>query len=105
MADICDTCAFEDACPSAHFNKTESSICAFYISMCRDKSDGTYWEESIIPIQGRLAELTVLIKAEKSREEGFRLKQRRTALRGIRNELEKTAVYLEHYYRGGEGDA
>ena len=45
----------------------------------------TYWEESIIPIQGRLAELTVLIKAEKSREERFRLKQRRTALRGIRN--------------------
>ena len=43
MADICDTCAFEDACPSAHFNKTESSICAFYISMRRDKSDGTYW--------------------------------------------------------------
>ena len=47
----------------------------------------------------------MLIKAEKSREERFRLKQRRTALRGIRNELEKTAVYLEHYYRGGEGDA
>lgn len=65
----------------------------------------TYWAESIIPIQGRLAELTVLIKAEKSREERFRLKQRRTALRAIRNELEKTAVYLEHYYRGGEGDA
>ena len=65
----------------------------------------TYWAESIIPIQGRLAELTVLINAEKSREERFRLKQRRTALRGIRNELEKTAVYLEHYYRGREGDA
>ena len=47
MADICDTCAFEDACPSAHFNKTESSICAFYISMRRDKSDGTYWEEAL----------------------------------------------------------
>ena len=45
MTDICDSCAFEDACPSAHFNKTESSICAFYISMRRDKSDGTYWEE------------------------------------------------------------
>ena len=47
MADICDTCAFEDACPRAHFNKTESSICAFYISMRRDKSDGTYWEEAL----------------------------------------------------------
>ena len=47
MADICDTCAFEDACPSAHFNKTESSICAFYISMRRDKSDGTYWGEAL----------------------------------------------------------
>ena len=47
MADICDTCAFEDACPSAHFNKTESSTCAFYISMRRDKSDGTYWGEAL----------------------------------------------------------
>ena len=63
----------------------------------------TYWEESIIPIQGRIAELTVLIKAETSREERYRLKQRRAALRGMRNELEKTAVYLEHYYRDREG--
>lgn len=63
----------------------------------------TYWAESIIPIQGRIAELTVLIKVEKSREVRFRLKQRRTTLRRIRNELEKAAVYLEHYYRGGEG--
>ena len=47
MTDICDTCAFEGACPSAHFNKTESSVCAFYISMRRDKSDGTYWEEAL----------------------------------------------------------
>lgn len=23
MADICDSCAFEDACPSAHFNITD----------------------------------------------------------------------------------
>ena len=23
MTDICDACAFEDACPSAHFNKTD----------------------------------------------------------------------------------
>lgn len=38
---------YEDACPSAHFNKTEPSICAFYISMRRDKSDGTYWEEAL----------------------------------------------------------
>ena len=44
MADICNTCDFEDACPIAHFNKPESSICAFYISMRRDKSDGTYLE-------------------------------------------------------------
>lgn len=33
MADICDSCAFEDACSSAHFNKTELSICAFYKSI------------------------------------------------------------------------
>lgn len=30
MADICDSCAFEDVCPSAHFNITEASKCAFY---------------------------------------------------------------------------
>lgn len=65
----------------------------------------TYWAESIIPIQGRIAELTVLIKTEASREERFRLKARRTALRRMRNELEATAVYLEHYYRSREGDA
>lgn len=45
MLDICDTCAFEDACPSAHFNKTESSVCAFYKSLQKDKPDGTYWRE------------------------------------------------------------
>lgn len=28
MADICDTCAFEDACPSAHFHPTGRNICA-----------------------------------------------------------------------------
>lgn len=47
MADICDTCAFEDACPSAHFNKTESSICAFYKSLRKDKLDGAYWREAL----------------------------------------------------------
>lgn len=45
MADICDTCAFEDVCPSAHFNKTESSICAFYKNLRKDKLDGAYWRE------------------------------------------------------------
>lgn len=45
MDDLCDTCAFEDACPSAHFNKTESSVCAFYISMRKDRPDGTFWKE------------------------------------------------------------
>ena len=47
MLDICDTCAFEDACPSAHFNKTESSVCAFYKSLQKDKPDGTYWREAL----------------------------------------------------------
>ena len=47
MADLCDTCAFEDACPSAHFNKTESSICAFYKSMREDRPDGTFWREAL----------------------------------------------------------
>lgn len=47
MLDICDTCAFEDACPSAHFNKMESSVCAFYKSLQKDKPDGTYWREAL----------------------------------------------------------
>ena len=47
MADICDTCDFEDACPSAHFNKTESSICAFYKSLRKDKPDGAWWKEAL----------------------------------------------------------
>lgn len=46
MLDICDTCAFEDACPSAHY-KTESSVCAFYKSLRTDKPDGTYWREAL----------------------------------------------------------
>lgn len=33
MDDICDTCAFEDACPSAHFHPTDRYICADYKSM------------------------------------------------------------------------
>lgn len=47
MADICDSCAFEDVCPSAHFNITEASKCAFYKSIRRDKSDGTWWKETL----------------------------------------------------------
>ena len=47
MTDICDTCAFEDACLSAHFNKTESSVCAFYKSIKRNGQDGTYWKEAL----------------------------------------------------------
>ena len=47
MADICYSCAFEDSCPSSHFNKTESSICAFYTSMKKDTPDGTYWREAL----------------------------------------------------------
>lgn len=47
MVDVCDTCAFEDVCSSAHFNKTESSVCAFYKSLLTDKPDGTYWREAL----------------------------------------------------------
>ena len=46
MADICDSCAFEDSCPSSHFNKTESSICAFYTSTRDDRPDGSWWKEA-----------------------------------------------------------
>lgn len=28
--DICDTCAFEDACPSSHFHPTGRNVCAAY---------------------------------------------------------------------------
>ena len=47
MADICDSCAFEDSCPSSHFNKTESSICAFYTSTRDDRPDGSWWKEAL----------------------------------------------------------
>lgn len=46
MADICDTCALEDFCPSAHFNKTEASECAFYKGLRGNKPDGTWWKEA-----------------------------------------------------------
>lgn len=64
MLDICDTCAFEDACPSAHFNKTESSVCAFYKSLRTDKPDGTYWSaqiaEEIADVQIMLEQMELL---------------------------------------------
>lgn len=47
MTDICSTCAFEDACPGAHFNKTAVSFCAFYKSLSKDNPDGTYWMEAM----------------------------------------------------------
>ena len=34
--DICDTCAFEDACPSAHFHPTGRNVCADYKTMLKD---------------------------------------------------------------------
>ena len=39
MADICDTCAFEDACPSAHFHPTESNTCADYKTMLKEGAE------------------------------------------------------------------
>lgn len=45
MTDICNTCSFEDACPSAHFNKNELSECAFYKGIKGDKLDGAWWKE------------------------------------------------------------
>lgn len=47
MTDICSTCVFEDACPSAHFDKTTMSFCAFYKSMGKSFPDGTYWKREI----------------------------------------------------------
>lgn len=35
-ADICDSCAFEDACPSAHFHPTGRNCCSDYKSMKKD---------------------------------------------------------------------
>ena len=37
MADICDTCDFEDACPSAHFNKTEAPMTDEAVEMVMEK--------------------------------------------------------------------
>ena len=39
MADICDTCAFEDACPSAHFHPTGINTCADYNTLLKEGSD------------------------------------------------------------------
>lgn len=39
MADICDTCAFEDACPSAHFHPTGNNTCADYKTMLKEGAD------------------------------------------------------------------
>lgn len=36
MDDICNTCALEDACPSAHFHPTGKNYCADYRSMKKD---------------------------------------------------------------------
>lgn len=45
--DICDSCAFCDACPSAHFHpKGETAnMCAFYKSMKRSIEDGSFWRK------------------------------------------------------------
>lgn len=39
MEDICDTCAFEDACPSAHFHPTGNNTCADYKTTKKEGSD------------------------------------------------------------------
>lgn len=39
MADICDTCAFEDSCPSAHFHPTGNNTCADYKTTKKDGAD------------------------------------------------------------------
>ena len=36
MADICDSCAFEDACPSADFQPTGNNTCGDYKTMKKD---------------------------------------------------------------------
>lgn len=36
LTDICDTCAFCDACPSAHFHPTGRNECADYRSVLND---------------------------------------------------------------------
>lgn len=37
MDDICDTCAFCDSCPSAHFHPAGNNSCADYRSMFKNK--------------------------------------------------------------------
>ena len=44
MEDICNTCAFEDACPSAHFHpRGITDVCGDYKNMKKEVStDGIY---------------------------------------------------------------
>ena len=52
MADICDTCAFEDACPSTHFHPTGRNICADCKPMGKKVlTDGLL--QSFMPIPGK----------------------------------------------------
>lgn len=46
--DICSSCAFCDACPSAHFHPYEktTNICAFYKSMLEDGKDGSFFRKT-----------------------------------------------------------
>ena len=34
--DICDTCAFEGDCPSAHFHPTGRNVCGDYKTILKD---------------------------------------------------------------------
>lgn len=45
--DICDSCTFCDACPSAHFHPYEktANICAFYKNMKTGVEDGIFWRK------------------------------------------------------------
>lgn len=39
MDDICDICAFEDACPSAHFHPIGNNTYADYKTMLKEGAD------------------------------------------------------------------
>lgn len=47
-SNICSSCAFCDACPSAHFRPYEetANICAFYKNIWKDGKDGSFWRKT-----------------------------------------------------------
>lgn len=95
----CDPFAIGDMVGGSHLSEKQSKS-----KQALKQLADTYWEESIIPIQIRIAELNAMIKTEKSKELKMRLRDRRNGLNKILMDLQKIAVHLDQYYTRGMRD-